>query len=391
MAEEVTAIVEMRRNLQALPETTREEFGARQSTALVETAATAVAARERAATEARYIMAMRNPRDIDAFYQSILKECHRPGFAAKARYAKPVGKEFKDGRWIQKTATGPSIRFIEAALRCYKNVYPEVTTVYDSQTMRICRVAVTDLESNVTYATEVQIQKTVERKGTRGKDGGDAPPVGRIVLSDRTNSEGERTYLVVATDDEVLVKQNALLSKSIRTNAQRLLPGDIVDDCMTTVLTVQADADAKDPDAARRRMIEAFSQIGISVSDVSAFLGHSTERIQPKEMQDLRGAYESIKEGEATWNEIMESRGVTGSTEAQADVLTKKLAESQKKITPTQQKNGGVQGETDKSDHGEELTPEQHRQLDIQAAAEEAASTEGNPASRPPMSMRRRP
>lgn len=348
----------------------RQEFGASQQTALAETAATAVAAREQAATQARYIVAINNPRSIDTFYQAITKECRRPSFAAKARYSKPVGKQFKDGRWVENKATGPTIRFIEAALRCFRNVYPEVTTVYDSPTMRICRVAVTDLESNLTYATEVQITKTVERKGKKDK-GVDTPPDGRTVLSERMNSYGEKTYLVIATDDEVLVKQNALLSKAIRTNAQRLLPGDIVDECMDVVVRVQADEDAKDPDAARRKVIEAFDKLGVSVSDMAAFLGHTTEKINPKEMEELHGAYNSLRDGDSTWNEIMDARGVTGSEKAQAEVLASKLAAA------------GV------STAGQELTDEQNRELDRQLAAEQGQGQPEPPPQRK-LSMRRR-
>ena len=401
MSSESTAVVELKRG-HADPATTREEFGARENTDLVETAATAVAAREQAATQARYIMAMRNPRDIDAFYQAITKECRRPTFAAKARYAKPIGKAFKDGRWVENKATGPSIRFIEAALRCFKNVYPEVTTVYDSQNMRICRVAVTDLESNLTYATEVQVTKTVERKGDK-----DGPPKGRIVLSERENSYGDKTYLVIATDDEVLVKQNALLSKAIRTNAQRLLPGDIVDECMDLVVKVQLDEAAKDPDAARRKVLDGFDKLGVSVSDLAAFLGHSTERINPKEMHDLQGAWTALKDGESSWNEIMEGRGVTGSPEAQAEVLAEKLAAAKNRITQPAEK-GGVQGETAKpaqaagtereipgaTRRGEELSDDQNSELDRQIAAEEANDDRdeqaGTAARRPAMTMRRK-
>lgn len=44
--------------------TTRQEFGAQESThALVETASTAIAAKAKAMVEARYVMAMRQPRN----------------------------------------------------------------------------------------------------------------------------------------------------------------------------------------------------------------------------------------------------------------------------------------------------------------------------------------
>jgi hypothetical protein len=49
-----------------------------------ETAASAIAAREEAEIQARYIMALRRPRDTENFRVALLKECKRPGFAEKA-------------------------------------------------------------------------------------------------------------------------------------------------------------------------------------------------------------------------------------------------------------------------------------------------------------------
>ena len=76
----------------------------------------------KATIQARYIVAMQRPRDIDDFRVRMLKHAKRPGFAALAEYAKPVG-----GGKVR----GMSIRFVEAALREYGNVIPEVVSVYD--------------------------------------------------------------------------------------------------------------------------------------------------------------------------------------------------------------------------------------------------------------------
>src|SRR5690349_15619824 len=56
-------------------EVIREEFGADQIERRGETASVAIAAREKAAVEARYVVAMRNPRDVDNFRVRLLKEC----------------------------------------------------------------------------------------------------------------------------------------------------------------------------------------------------------------------------------------------------------------------------------------------------------------------------
>jgi hypothetical protein len=316
----------------------RQEFGANQIELRAETASMAVAARERAAIEARYVMAERHPRDVEDFRLALEKECARPTFAGVAIYRKPVGKkkDERTGRWVNAFIEGVSIRFIETALRCYRNIYPEVATVYDSEEIRICRVTVTDLEANLSYSTEVTIRKEVERKG-KGSGKNVEPPEGRQVLSQRINSYGEPVFLVRATEDEIIIKQNALLSKAIRTNGQRLLPGDIIENCTRLIKYTQADKDAKDPDKAKREILDAFDEIGVAPSDIQAFVGHPLERLQPADLKDLRGVYSAIKNGEATWAEIMWTKNPTGTEdEAQriaAEKITNLKAEQTAKAT----------------------------------------------------------
>ncbi|MGH7819162.1 MAG: hypothetical protein ACREQ9_05260, partial [Candidatus Binatia bacterium] len=103
----------------------------------VETAASAIAAREEAAVKARYLMALQRPRDVDLVRQRLLKECQRPGFADVAMYAKPVGKQ---------RVRGLSIRFAEAAIRHFTNVLTHVSVVFDDEKRRILHVSVIDLE-----------------------------------------------------------------------------------------------------------------------------------------------------------------------------------------------------------------------------------------------------
>lgn len=346
----------------------RQEFGAVETHQQHETAAMAVAAREQASIQARYIVAERRPRNEDQFRSDLLRACKRPTFAAKAEYAKPIGKE-KDpatGEWIEKKARGASIRFIETALQLYGNVFPEVVTVYESAQARICRVSVTDLEHNITYTTEVVIQKAVERKGKKNRRGDWEPPEGRTVISERINSYGEPTYLVVATEDEVLVKQNALLSKALRTNAQRLLPYDIVEEAIRTAKATLADEHAKDPDAAKRRMLDAFSELGVQPVDIEAYLGHSLNKpLQPAEREELLAVFNGIKEGEITWQQVMESRTQTGSEELQDEVRARKIAEAEAaRQAPPASASGSGDHAADHGTPGESgsapTTPAQH-------------------------------
>jgi hypothetical protein len=194
----------------------------------------------RAAVEARYALAIRQPRDLDAVRLRLLKDCKRPRFAEVARYAKPQGKKQdpKTGQWVDNVIEGPSIRFVEAALRSLTNVYPETSVIYDDPRKRLMRVSVTDLEANVTYSHEVSVTKTVERSNAEGRE----------IISVRQNKKGKPVYTVEATDDEVLVRQNSLVSKTLRVLGLRILPGDLVDEAMDVVQQTQTSQDKADPE-----------------------------------------------------------------------------------------------------------------------------------------------
>jgi hypothetical protein len=256
----------------------------------IEATATIQAAREKALVEARYVVAMRQPRDIDVVRSNLLRECKRPSFAEVARYHKPIGKGIE----------GPSIRFAEAAIQAMGNVSVETPTIDENQERRVMRVTVTDIERNASYSQEIVVNKTIERLNP-GKD------LDRVI-SQRTNSANKMTYLLAATDDDVLNKQNALVSKAIRTLGLRLVPGWLVEECMRTVIATAADSAAKDPEESKRKLFDAFMSVGVTADQVKAWLGHDVVVLQPQERITLGGIYNAIKDGDATWDEVMVAR-----------------------------------------------------------------------------------
>lgn len=253
-----------------------------------ETAVSAAAAQAVASVQARYAMARAAPRDLDQVRIKLLKECKRPRFAEVALYNKPIGQG----------VVGFSIRFAEAALRCMGNVMPEVMTIFDDESKRIVRVAVTDLESNLTYTKDVTINKTVERRKVPG---------GMQPISQRTNSRGQTVYTIPATDDDILNKENALVSKAIRTVGLRLIPGDILDEALALIHHTSQNSAAQDPDTARKRLVDGFASIGIQPADLVAYLRHGLDKITPAEMTQLRSLYTTIRDGETTWVEVMDN------------------------------------------------------------------------------------
>ncbi len=265
--------------------------GSRELAVTSETASTVLAAQAKALVEARMTVALKFPRNEDDVRQKLLKECKRPSFASVAIYSKPVG-----GKQIQ----GPSIRFAETAVRCMKNLDVQTPTIYDDESKRILRVTVIDMESNTAYSQDLMIEKTVERKQLKK---------GQTAISSRLNSYGETVHLIQANEDELLTKQAALVSKAIRTLGLRLVPGDLIDEALSMIRQTMQNEDAQDPDAAKRRLFDAFADLGVNAKQLITYLGHEAQKLSPKELENLRGIYTALKNAETTWAEIMESKG----------------------------------------------------------------------------------
>ena len=305
----------------------RQEFDAKQVEHSAETQSSATAAREQAAVQARYLMALRNPRDTENFRVALLKECKRPGFAEMAEYCRPVGKK-KDpasGEWIEQYAVGPSVHLIRTAISLYWNMMVDSATMYESQDTRIVHAYALDLQTNVSQARTIVVSKIIEKRGQRkGKDV--VAPEGREVVGERVNTYGEKVFLVIATEDEVRIKESRLIAIAQRENGRAILPRDIIDEARMLARATVANQDAKDPDAALRKLVDSFAELNVKPADLAEYLGHQLDKIVPAEIKDLRGAFVGLRDGETTWSELMAAKNpTTGSAEAQTEARDNKI------------------------------------------------------------------
>lgn len=293
-------------------------FGTTETEKRAETTAIAAAASARAMIESQYIMAMRNPRDWDVVRQRILKECKRPGFAREAIYHKPIGAG----------VSGLSIRFAEVALRCMTNLSIETVTKFDDAEKRIVSQAVVDLESNVRITRDITLNKTVERQSVRD---------GQEVIGRRPNSKGQLIYIIAASEDDLLNKEGSLVSKAMRENVLRLLPGDIRADARAQIVATQTEEIASDPDGQKKAILDAFFQRGVKPAQVKEFLGHEMDALTVAEVATLRELHNAIRDGEANMRDAIENakeqRGEkaptppTESTERAAGSVTQKVSQ----------------------------------------------------------------
>lgn len=302
-----------------------------------ETAAIAMAAKQKAIVESKYKMALARPRDLDLVRQKMLKDASRPSFATVAIYHKPVGNGIE----------GPSIRFVESAIRNMTNIDVTATTISEDDERRVISVCAEDLESNTSYSHEVTVTKTVERRKL---------PQGEKPIRVRANSNGQPIYILHATDDEILNKQNALISKAVRTLGLRLIPGDLVDEALLEIKKTMAQQDRQDPDAAKHRIIDAFAQLGVSVEALKEFVGHELSALTPNEIQLLRTTYTSIKDGETSWKAIMDDKA---EKEANAKEKAKPSAPTTAKKTETKKAESVTEKAQTRNDKKATATTEQ--------------------------------
>jgi hypothetical protein len=290
-------------------------------------------------------MAMNKPRSYDQARVNILAACRRPEFAGKVEYSKPVWDSASKSK---KAITGPSIRFAELALREWGNIFYENQVVYDDDMVRRVRVTVIDLQTNTTFGKEVQITKTVERRN--GKD--------REILGQRVNSNGETVYVVKATEDEIMTREASMISKALRNEGLRLIPQEIIEEGLRTAQMTMQERDKRDPDAARKAIVDAFVSIGVSPTDLEKYLKHPVAQCVPAELKDLRTIYQTIRDSEAKWIDYVTSDDPDPEKKPDDDMKAKLLGTSKgsqppsEKLTPLTSPTTPKKAEQPKSDSG---------------------------------------
>lgn len=247
--------------------------------------------------QSRYAIAQRFSRDIEVVRQNMLRECSRPEAVMPDQ-----SKNGSSVMWYRlpkvNGVEGFSIRFAEMARQAWGHTFIDVVPMGEDETQRIFQVTSTDYQTNNGSSEIVIMSKAVERSSFKPGD---------TVLSQRTNSYGKAVYSIIGTDDDLLAKKNALTSKARRNLILELIPGWLKEECKDKMFETARKKDAEDPDAAKRKLYDAFVVIGVTVEMLNEYVGHSGQ-LQPKELEDLRGFYGAMREGHTTWAEIVAAK-----------------------------------------------------------------------------------
>lgn len=260
-----------------------------EQTAAATPAIVAAAEASKQRIQAAYIMAYQKPRDIEQVRTNALKLCSMPTFAEQFVSYKPIGKS---------RVAVDSIRAMEGLASVYGNLQSDFQVTIDNETEYRAKIYVTDLEANLTYSDEINLKKTVERKSAFDRE----------VIGQRVNSKGETVYIVLATEDEMLNKINAAKSKAMRNCLHRTIPPWLIEECREKAKETLAKGIKENPDAEKRKILDAFAAIGVTPSDLAKYLGHPTNALTEAELIDLRGVYSSVKSGEASFWDFLRAK-----------------------------------------------------------------------------------
>ena len=259
-----------------------------------------LAARAEAEIKARALIAISRPRDTMQFRKRLLDACKRPRFADGAIFSKPMGK----GKPIE----GLSIRFAEECVRHYGNIDISSMVVGENDEYRTIECCVTDLETNTPWRQNVVVPKTVERRSTQSGD---------EIVRRRTNSQGQPVYIVRATADQILMQQNALISKTLRTVILKHIPSDIQEEAYEMMEAVLAKEITDDPTSFRKRLVDSFYKYGVTHQMIEEYLGKKLDDTNEAELLMLNKIGKAVALGEASWDEVLEAkRGKKGPSAA---------------------------------------------------------------------------
>lgn len=226
-----------------------------------------------AEVQAALMIARMNPRDQIAATDRILNECTRQGLAESAVYQYSRG-----GTDI----SGPSIRLAETIARQWGNVQYGVRELEQRHGESVVQAYAWDVETN----TRREVTFTVPHvRDTRR---------GRIRLEDSRD-----IYETVAN----------MGARRLRACILGVVPGDVIEAAVTqceTTMRTKADTSAD----AMKKMVDAFSQFGVTKEQIEKRIQRRLDAIQPAQVVGLKKVYASLRDGisvPADWFESTEA------------------------------------------------------------------------------------
>ncbi len=211
--------------------------------------------------QAAMTIAKKCPRDETAAIERIRQACTRVRLAEQARYSYPRG-----GKKVE----GPSVRLAEVMAQNWGNLDFGIVEVEQRQGESTMMAYCWDLETNTRQTKTFTVRHW---RDTRG--GGHA-------LSDARD-----VYEITAN----------MGARRMRACILGIIPGDVQDVAIEQCHKTLA-GDSKEPVADRvRKMVAAFSEFSVNAEMIERKLGHKVDACDEYSLVDLRGIYQSLRDG----------------------------------------------------------------------------------------------
>lgn len=215
---------------------------------------------ERAIAEAQgqLILAKKFPRSMAAAMADFMEACKSPEFAAQAFYSVP------------NRGSGPSIRFMEEAARCYGNFVFGHRELSRSEGKSEVEVYAWDMEKNNRSTRQITVMHV------RDTSNGPKP------LRDQNDIDGRVANVA---------------SKQMRGRIAALMPKALVAAGIAACKLTLAGGNDEPISARVARMVSAFSKFGVNTEMLAKYIGHTLDSVTVDEIADLIGVFNAIKEG----------------------------------------------------------------------------------------------
>lgn len=243
------------------------------------------------------VVAQKCPRNEDASRQNLLTCAKRRKFADECTYEYPRGKkQLPSGEWVQNYVTGPSVKMAREFARIWGHMRSGIRIVADDDDTRSIVGWAWDLQSNTYEESPDTFKKLIQRK------------------------VGNETKWVTPDERDLRELTNRRGAICVRNCVLHLMPSWLTDEVIEEASKTMQQEDSRDPEAAKRQVIDAFAGLHIPVDELKDFIGHDLGSCSPAELQKLRGVYKSISTGEMAWVDFYQksTQSVHAAAEASA-------------------------------------------------------------------------
>lgn len=258
----------------------------------------ALIANELATVKLQAELARSFPRHYETVEVGVHQALQNYDFAESAIY------DFKIGT---SKIVGASVKLAKEMGRRWGNLKWGFRVTEDASDSRTVKCFAWDLETNAFNEMDIAFRKAVPR---RVKEGNVSKTIWR---------EPDERELLMLTNDRA--------ARGVRNMVLDLIPDTLRRNAISWAIQSIARGIREDPEKARRNILIAFSKRGIKPDEIDKYLGCPIKQANDEQLKALLLIGNRLKEGEATWEEIVAGKGAAKAPPSGPEELKKAVAE----------------------------------------------------------------